>query len=56
MRELISTLKKKKKSADGEGIVENFPENLQSEEKATTTTIIITPLLLSLLLLLKFSL
>ena len=37
VRKLISTLKKKKKSAGGECIVEHFPKILAREEKATTT-------------------
>ena len=39
VRELISTLKRKKKSAVGEWIVEHSPKILAREEKATTTTI-----------------
>ena len=40
VRNLISTLKKKKKSAGGEWIVEHSPKFLASKETATTTQIL----------------
>ena len=43
MRELISTLKKKKKkTAVGDYIVERSPQHLAAEEKAITTTTYVT--------------
>ena len=38
VRELISTLKKKKKNAGEDRMVEHYPEILANEQKATTTT------------------